>query len=231
MTVSIPKILIVEDEEDLARGLELNLAREGYSIIKAANGPEGLRTALREAPALILLDIMLPGMNGLDLCRELRQRGIEAPIIMLTAKSEEVDRVVGLEIGADDYVTKPFSRRELLARIRVRLRRQPGAASEKLARYRFADIEIDFEKYCASKSGGALDLTAKEYDMLRMMARHRGEVLTRDRILDEVWGSDVTVTTRTVDSHIVKLRQKLGDDPAAPKYIISVYGEGYKFIG
>lgn len=227
----IPRILIVEDEEDLARGLEINLAREGYTVIKAADGPEGLRTALRDNPSLILLDIMLPGMNGLDLCRELRQRGFDAPIIMLTAKSEEVDRVVGLEIGADDYVTKPFSRRELLARIRARLRRQPGSASDQLARYRFGDIDIDFEKFQASKSGSPLDLTAKEFDMLRTMVRHRREVLTRDRILNEVWGAEVNVTHRTVDSHIVKLRQKLGDDPAVPKYIVSVYGEGYKFIG
>ena len=231
MTAHTPKILIVEDEEDLARALEINLAREGYSVIKAPDGPDGLRLAVRECPNLILLDIMLPGMNGLDLCRELRQRGIDAPIIMLTAKSEEVDRVVGLEIGADDYVTKPFSRRELLARIRVRLRRQPGSTSEQLARYRFDDIEVDFEKYCASKAGNPLDLTAKEYDILRMMVRHRGVVLTRDRMLDEVWGADVNVTARTVDTHIVKLRQKLGDDPTAPKYIVSVYGEGYKFIG
>ncbi len=229
MTMSTPKILIVEDEEDLVAALAFNLKKEGHAVAHVARGDLALNATLREQPDLILLDIMLPGINGLDLCRELRQRGIDAPIIMLTAKSEEVDRVVGLEIGADDYVTKPFSRRELLARIRVRLRRQP--ASEHLARYRFSDIEIDFEKYCASKGGNPIDLTAKEYDMLRLMARYRGDILTRDRILNEVWGTEVNVTTRTVDSHIVKLRQKLGDDPAAPKYIVSVYGEGYKFIG
>lgn len=225
------KILIIEDEEDLLKGLELNLSREGYQVLKAANGEEGMRLALRENPHLILLDIMLPGMNGLDVCRELRHKGFEAPIIMLTARSEEVDRVVGLEIGADDYVTKPFSRRELLARIRVRLRRQPARSSEQLPRYKFDDVEIDFEKYCATKKGAPLELTPKEYDILRLMIRHHGEVLTRDRMLNEVWGYEAYPTSRTVDTHIVKLRQKLEDDPANPKHILSIYGEGYKFVG
>jgi DNA-binding response OmpR family regulator len=225
------KILIVEDEEALLKGLELNLAREGYQVLTAANGEEGMRLALRENPNLVLLDIMLPGINGLDVCRELRHKAFDAPIIMLTAKSEEVDRVVGLEIGADDYITKPFSRRELLARIRVRLRRQPARAGEQLARYRFDNVEIDFEKYGATKDGKALDLTAKEIDILRLLIRHRGEVLKRDRMLNEVWGYDAYPNTRTVDSHIVKLRQKIEDDPANPKYILSIYGEGYKFVG
>jgi two-component system alkaline phosphatase synthesis response regulator PhoP len=231
MTGATPKILIIEDEEDLLKGLELNLAREGYQIVTALNGEEGMRLALRENPQLVLLDIMLPGINGLDVCRELRHKGFEAPIIMLTAKSEEVDRVVGLEIGADDYVTKPFSRRELLARIRVRLRRQPAPRSEQLARYRFAEIEIDFEKCCATKKGQPLELTGKEYDILRLMIRHRGEVISRDRMLNEIWGYDAYPATRTVDTHIVKLRQKLEDDPAEPKHILSIYGEGYKFVG
>jgi DNA-binding response OmpR family regulator len=231
MTSQTFKILIVEDEEALLKGLELNLAREGYHILTAASGEEGMQLALRENPHLILLDIMLPGINGLDVCRELRHKGFDAPIIMLTAKSEEVDRVVGLEIGADDYVTKPFSRRELLARIRVRLRRQPASSSEQLARYRFDEIEIDFEKCCATKDGKSLDLTAKEYDILRLMIRHRGEVISRDRMLNEIWGYDAYPATRTVDTHIVKLRQKLEDDPADPKHILSIYGEGYKFVG
>jgi len=174
---------------------------------------------------------MLPGINGLDVCRELRRKGFDAPIIILTAKSEEVDRVVGLEIGADDYVTKPFSRRELLARIRVRLRRQPAGHSEQLARYCFAEIEIDFEKCIASKKGKPLELTSKEYEILRLMVRHRGEVISRDSMLNEVWGYEAYPATRTVDSHIVKLRQKIEDDPAAPKHILSIYGEGYKFVG
>ena len=225
------KILIVEDEEALLKGLELNLSREGYKILTAANGEEGLRLAIRENPQLILLDVMLPGINGLDVCRELRRKGFDAPIIMLTAKSEEVDRVVGLEIGADDYVTKPFSRRELLARIRVRLRRQPPGTSEQLSRYRFGQIEIDFEKCSATRDGKPLDLSAREYDILRLMIRHRGEVISRDRMLNEIWGYDAYPATRTVDSHMVKLRQKIENDPAEPKYILSIYGEGYKFAG
>jgi two-component system alkaline phosphatase synthesis response regulator PhoP len=225
------KILIIEDEEDLLKGVVLNLSREGYHVVTAANGEDGVRLALRENPHLILLDVMLPGMNGLDVCRELRSKGFDAPIIMLTARSEEVDRVVGLEIGADDYVTKPFSRRELLARIRVRLRRQPARASEQLARYQFDDIEIDFEKYCATRNGAPLELTPKEYEILRLLVRHRGEVITRDRMLNEVWGYEACPTTRTVDSHMVKLRQKLEADPANPKHILSIYGEGYKFVG
>ena len=231
MTTSVYRILIVEDEEALSKGLELNLAREGYQVLTAASGEEGMRLALRENPHLVLLDIMLPGINGLDVCRELRSKGFDAPIIMLTAKSEEVDRVVGLEIGADDYVTKPFSRRELLARIRVRLRRQPAAAPEQLARYRFNGIEIDFVKCSADKNGTPIDLTAREYDILRLMIRRRGEVISRDRMLNEIWGYNAYPASRTVDTHIVKLRQKIEDDPAEPKYILSIYGEGYKFVG
>jgi two-component system alkaline phosphatase synthesis response regulator PhoP len=231
MTNPAFRILIIEDEEDLLKGLEINLAREGYRVLGAANGEEGMRLALRDNPDLVLLDIMLPGINGLDVCRELRRKGFDAPIIMLTAKSEEVDRVVGLEIGADDYVTKPFSRRELLARIRVRLRRQPARSSEQITQYRFDGIEIDFERYTATKNERALELTAKEVDILRLFIRHRGEVITRDRMLNEIWGYDAYPSTRTVDSHIVKLRQKLEDDPASPKYILSIYGEGYKFVG
>lgn len=225
------KILIIEDQEDLLRGLEINLTKEGYQVLKATRGDKGMDLAIKENPHLIILDIMLPGMNGLDVCRELRRKGIETPIIMLTAKSDEIDRVVGLEIGADDYVTKPFSLRELLARIRVRLRRPPAPATEALTQYRFGDIEIDFLRFTATRQGQALHLTPREYDILRLLIRHRGEVVTRDRMLDEVWGYDVYPTTRTVDNHILKLRQKLEADPANPQYILTIYGEGYKFVG
>jgi DNA-binding response OmpR family regulator len=224
-------ILVVEDEQDLLRGLEINLSKEGYRVLKATTGEDGLRLAIKENPHLILLDIMLPGLSGLDVCRELRQKGFRAPIIMLTAKSEEIDRVVGLEIGADDYISKPFGLRELLARIRVQLRREPPRAQAALARYRFDDVEIDFEKFRTIRNGQPLELTSKEYDILRLLIRWHGEVVTRDRMLNEVWGYEAYPTTRTVDNHIVKLRQKLEDDPANPKYILSVYGEGYRFIG
>ena len=223
-------ILIVEDEADLARGLEINLKKEGFTTLRASTGQAGLTMAINENPRLILLDVMLPGMSGLDVCREIRRRGLDTPIIMLTARAEEVDRVVGLEIGADDYVTKPFSVRELIARIRVRLRRQ-GSAMPHVARYEFDAVVIDFEKHVATRNGRAMDLTPREFEILRLLVRRRGEVVTRDRLLDEVWGYDSSTTTRTVDTAIFKLRQKLEEDPANPRVILSIYGEGYKFVG
>jgi len=223
------KILIIEDHADMANGLEINLKKEGYRILKAATGEEGLKSAIRDCPDLIILDIMLPGISGLDVCRELRNKSIQTPIIMLTAKSDELDRVVGLELGADDYITKPFGIRELLARVRVRLRRQPPQTD--LPRYRFGDVEIDFEKYRATLRNKPLDLSHREFHIMRLLIRNRGEVVTRDRLLDEVWGYDDYPTTRTVDTHILKLRKKVEEDPANPKYIVSVYGGGYKFLG
>jgi len=225
------KILIVEDEEDVAKGLEINLKKEGYRVFKASRGDTAVDLAIKENPHLILLDVMLPGMSGIEVCRELREKGIEAPIIMLTAKGDEIDRVLGLEIGADDYVTKPFSLRELMARIGVRLRRHPPGLAKGVSKYRFGDVEIDFETCQATRKGTAVVLTHKELDILRLFIRRRGEVVTRDRMLDEVWGYDSSSTTRTVDTHIAKLRQKLEPDPATPRYILSVYGEGYKFVG
>ena len=226
--MSEPRILIVEDESDQLRGLELNIKADGYAVLSAQRGDEGLETALRERPDLVLLDVMLPGMTGFDVCRELRRKGFEAPIIILTAKSEEVDRVVGLEIGADDYVTKPFGIRELLARIRVRLRRRMPAIDS--AVLRFSDVEVDFEKQEATRCGIRIDLTGKEFDVLRLLAENRGRIVTRDRLLDEVWGYEHYPTTRTVDNHILRLRQKIEANPSDPRHILSVYGEGYKFV-
>ncbi len=223
------KILIVEDDADLANGLELNLRKEGYKVLKAGAGEEALKIVTHESPDLIILDVMLPGISGLDVCRELRNRSISIPIIMLTAKSDELDRVVGLELGADDYVTKPFGLRELLARVRVCLRRQP--AQGEMPRYRFGNVEIDFEKYRATVRSKPMELTQKEFELMRCLIRNRDTVLSRDRLLNEVWGYDAYPTTRTVDTHISKLRKKIEDDPANPKYIISVYGGGYKFLG
>jgi DNA-binding response OmpR family regulator len=224
------KILIVEDQADIAGGLEINFKKEGYSVLKASTGEEALKLVTRELPDLMILDIMLPGMSGLDVCRQLRNKSIGIPIIMLTAKSDEIDRVVGLEIGADDYMTKPFSLRELLARVRVRLRRQPGQV-DALARYRFGQVEIDFEKGCAIVRDEEVDLTQKEIEIMRFLIRNRGNVVSRDRLLDEVWGYESYPTTRTVDTHVLKLRKKLEEDPANPQYILSFYGEGYKFVG
>jgi DNA-binding response OmpR family regulator len=222
-------ILIVEDNADLANGLELNLKKEGYKVLKAATGEDALRIALHDYPDLIILDIMLPGMSGLDVCREIRHKSIGIPIIMLTAKSDELDRVVGLELGADDYITKPFGVRELLARVRVCLRRQPPQAE--MPRYHFGNVEIDFEKYRITVRNKSVDLTQKEFELLRYLIRHRDTVLSRDRLLNEVWGYEAYPTTRTVDTHILKLRKKIEEDPSDPKFIISVYGGGYKFLG
>jgi len=224
------RILVIEDELDLLRGLELNIKAEGYVVLTASSGDTGLDIALRDRPDLVLLDVMLPGMSGLDVCRELRRKQFDAPIIMLTARADEVDRVVGLEIGADDYVIKPFGIRELLARIRVRLRRH-GAPADTDALLRFSDVEVDFDKYEAARQGRRVELTGKEFEVLRLLSKHRGNIVTRERLLEEVWGYEHYPTTRTVDNHILRLRQKLEANPSDPRHILSVYGEGYKFVG
>ncbi len=224
-------ILIVDDDEDLAQGLEMHLLRDGYKVLRASRGQAGLELALGHKPDLILLDVNMPGTSGLDVCRELRKQGITTPIIMLTARSEEIDKVLGLELGADDYVTKPFGVRELVARIRARLRRDPAGPAEREAGYRFEDIEVDFDRCRVNKSGQLVDLTPKEFDILRMLIRSRGQIVSRDRLLTEIWGYQVVPNTRTVDNHILKLRQKLENEPANPRFILSVYGEGYKFVG
>ena len=225
------KIVIVDDEEQLLRGLTATFNLEGFSVVTHTTGEGAINLVLRENPDLILLDVMLPGTSGVDVCRELRRKGIDTPIIMLSARGEEIDRVLGLEIGADDYVTKPFSLRELVARVRVRLRRQPTRSPERISRYRIGDVEVDFESYRATRAGLSIDMTPKEIELLRLLVEHRGQVVTRDRILNDVWGIDAMPTTRTVDTHVLRLRQKLEDDPANPRCILSVYGEGYRFVG
>ncbi|PYT07604.1 MAG: DNA-binding response regulator [Acidobacteria bacterium] len=224
------KVLIVEDEEDLLRGLAINLGREGYLVLKAATAGEALGRALEDRPDLILLDVMLPGMNGFDLCRELRRKGVLVPIIMLTAKGDVIDRVVGLEAGADDYVTKPFSLPELLARIRARLRRVASPAPMDSAIHRFGRIELDFERLLATRDGERLHLTSKEFEVLHMLIRLRDQTVSRARMLGEIWNYDPDVSTRTVDTHIRTLRLKLEEDPANPRHILTVYGEGYRFV-
>ena len=225
------KILIIEDEEDLIKGLKLNLSDEGLEVVWALNGVDGIRKAIEETPDLIILDVMMPEMDGLEVCRELRHKNIGIPIIMLTAKGEEIDKVVGLEIGADDYMTKPFSIRELLARIKAHLRHaeREGEAVSKV--YSFGDIEIDFAQFKVRRKGEELDITSLEMEILKYFIAHRGVVVSRDDLLDKVWGYDSYPTTRTIDNHILKLRKKIEDDPSHPKYILSVYGGGYRFIG
>ena len=225
----MPRILIIDDEPEMVRGLEDNLRFEGYQTLSATNGKDGLDLALREAPDLIILDIMMPQMSGWDVCRALRQKGVDVPVIMLTARGEEVDRVLGLELGADDYVTKPFSLRELLARVRAVLRR-PGPR-QKFEEFAFSDVRLHLRGRQAFKAGKEVPLTRKEFDLLRYLVEHRGEVITRDRLLDEVWGYDRFPTTRTIDTHILRLRQKFEDDPERPVFILTVHGQGYKFTG
>jgi len=225
------KILIIEDEEDLVKGLKLNLAGEGYDVAWAYDGQEGIRKALEERPDLIILDIMLPKMDGLEVCREIRQKNMNIPIIMLTAKGEEVDKVVGLEVGADDYITKPFSIRELLARLKAHLRREKREAKKIPEAYSFGDVEVDFSHFKVRRKGKEVDLTSLEVEILKYFVAHRGEVVTREALLDKIWGYERFPTTRTIDNHILKLRKKIEEDPAHPKYIFSVYGAGYRFMG
>ncbi len=223
------KILIVEDEPDMALGLKDNFEFEGYQVMTAFDGASALERARNQKPDLVILDIMLPKVSGLEVCKTLRSEGFEAPIIMLTARGQEVDKVVGLELGADDYVTKPFSIRELLARVRAILRRT-DAGKKRLASYRFADIELDFEAYRARKSGQPLDLSPREFELLRYLIERKGETVTRDQLLEDVWGYDSYPSTRTVDTHIAKLRAKIGDSGSEPRYILTIHGMGYKFI-
>jgi DNA-binding response OmpR family regulator len=224
----LQRILIVEDEPDMALGLRDNFEFEGYAVSVARDGEEGLNQALAEKPDLIILDVMMPRMSGLDVCRQLRGRNVDAPIIMLTARGQEMDKVIGLETGADDYVTKPFSLQELLARARAALRRQ---ARRSIETYRFGDIDLDFKRYQASKDGRPLDLSPREYEILRYMVERRGETVTREQLLDEVWGYDNYPLTRTIDNHIAKLRHKIEPVPAEPRYIITIHRIGYRFLG
>jgi DNA-binding response OmpR family regulator len=227
--IKLAKVLIIEDEPNMVLGLKDSCEYEGYEVSVARDGREGLEKAATEKPDIILLDVMLPLLGGIDVCRTLRARGIETPILMLTARSQEIDKVVGLEVGADDYVTKPFSIKELLARIRAHLRR---AAKQVVAieSFTFGDVELNFRKYTARKGGQALELSAREFEILRYLIRRRGEIVTRDQLLDEVWGYDSTPVTRTVDNHIAKLRQKIERDPSEPQHIITVHRLGYRFV-
>jgi len=225
----LSKILIVEDEPDMVLGLKDNFEFEGYEVVTAADGLAGLERARSQKPDLIILDIMLPRLSGLEVCKILRSEGHDLPIIMLTARGQEIDKVVGLELGADDYVTKPFSIRELLARVRAILRRSEGT-KKRLGRYSFADIELDFEAYKAKKDGAPLELSPREFELLRYLIERKGETVSRERLLEDVWGYESYPSTRTVDTHIAKLRAKIGDSGSEPRFILTIHGMGYKFI-
>jgi len=224
------KILIVEDEPNMVAGLRDNFEFEGYEVLTAPDGAAGLECALRESPDIVLLDVMMPRMSGLDVCKQLKAKRPSIPIIMLTARGQEVDKVVGLELGADDYVTKPFSIRELLARVKAVLRRARPIADQK-ARYNFGDVELDLRSCQVLRQGKPLDFSSKEFELLKYFLLHPGQTLSRDQLLEEVWGYDHFPTTRTVDAHIVRLRQKVEPKPEEPRFILTVHGTGYKFVG
>jgi len=224
------RILIVEDEPNMVAGLRDNFEFEGYEVITAPDGVAGLERALKEAPDLVVLDVMMPRMSGLDVCKQLKAKRPSVPVIMLTARGQEVDKVVGLELGADDYVTKPFSIRELLARVKAVLRRVQKVPKEQEV-YMFGDVEVNLRSCQVSRKGKQLDVSSKEFDLLKYFVCHSGEALSRDRLLEEVWGYDRFPTTRTVDAHIVRLRQKLEPKPDDPHFFLTVHGIGYKFVG
>ena len=224
------KILIIEDEPGILLSLKDEFESEGYKVYEAEDGEKGIAIAKQQKPDLIILDIMLPVLNGYEVCKRLRMEGDTTPIIMLTVKDKEVDKVLGLELGADDYVTKPFSLRELMARVKAIFRRTEDRLKD-LTSYSFSQIELDFKKYEAKKKSRNLELTPLEFQMLKLFIQKRGEVITRDDFLDKIWGEDnMCVSFRTVDSHIANIRKKIEDDPARPKHIISIRGIGYKFI-
>jgi len=227
----MPKVLIVEDDDAMAAALRDGFAYEGYDVASAKDGAEGLRLASEAAPDLMILDVMLPKMSGLDLCRELRREGSRLPIIMLTARGQEIDKVLGLKLGADDYVTKPFGFLELMARVEAVLRRASGSAGGSTESYRFGDLEVDFRRFEARRAGRPIDLSPREYRLLQYFVEHRGEVVSRDHLLEAVWDYDDAVLTRTVDMHVAKLRKKIEDDPGEPRWIVTVHRVGYKFKG
>jgi len=224
------KILILEDDPGILLSLKDELESEGYIVFEAEDGGKGLALIKEKKPDLIILDIMLPVFDGYEICKRLRMEGDTTPIIMLTVKDKEIDKVLGLELGADDYVTKPFSLREVLARVKAILRRAEERTKD-LDNYSFGQIELDFKKYEAKKKDKRLDLTPLEFHMLKLLIQKKGEVLSRDDFLDKIWGEDnMCVSFRTVDSHIANIRKKIEDDPSNPKHITSVRGVGYKFI-
>lgn len=225
----MPRILVIEDDPSILRGLADNLAFESYEVVTASDGESGYRLIGEARPDLVILDLMLPRMSGYEVCRKARAAGIGTPIIMLTARGEEADRILGLDLGADDYVSKPFSVRELMARVRAHLRRSQGGDEERTT-LQFDDVFVDFARYEARKGSRPIDMTPKEFGVLRYLVSRAGAVVTRDQLLNEVWGYDATPTSRTVDNHLASLRAKLEDVPAQPRHLLTVHGVGYRWI-
>jgi two-component system alkaline phosphatase synthesis response regulator PhoP len=226
-----PRLLLVEDEPGLQLALTDRLTAEGYTVETAGDGDTAVTRARGEPFDVIVLDVMLPGRDGFDVAKTLRQQGLRTPILMLTARTQVVDRVVGLKLGADDYLTKPFEAIELLARLEALLRRSSSASTVSLERYQFGDVAVDVRKAEVTMNGRPIDLAAKEFQLLRYFIEHRGATISRDELLHEVWGYNATPSTRTVDVHVAWLRQKLEPNPRVPQYILTVHGLGYKFAG
>lgn len=226
----MPKLLLIEDEPKMQRVIKDNLELEGHDVVVVGDGTSGLQHMLDHSYALVLLDVMLPGMSGFDVCRNAREKGNRTPVIFLTAKGEEIDKVLGLELGADDYLTKPFGVRELLARIKTVLRRAQGPSSGADEKMTMGPVEVDFSTYTARRRGKELAMTAREFELLKFLWQHRNHTVSRDQLLTNVWGYDEAVSTRTIDNFVLRLRQKLESEPAQPKYIVTVHGQGYKLI-
>lgn len=225
------KILIVEDDRGMALGLRASLTREGYTVTHVARGDDALDRFRMTKPDLVVLDVMLPGLNGFEVCRRIRQDDRATPILILTARSDEIDKVMGLDLGADDYLTKPVGVPELLARVRALLRRAVAPEPPLPDTLSFGDVHVDFVRYLATRSGQPVHLTVKEYGLLRYLAAHEGAAVRRDLLIARVWGEDVYPTNRTVDTHVLSLRTKLEPDPAHPRHLLTVHGVGYKFAG
>ena len=223
------RILLIEDDPAISMSLTDSLRDQHFDVLTAADGERGYQIARRENVDLIILDLMLPGKNGEEICKELRDAGVNIPILMLTSKSGEMDKVLGLDLGADDYVTKPFSLRELHARIRALLRRKPEMKKE-IEEYSFGDVYVDFKKQEASKNKRPLDLSSREFETLKYFIQHESEVVTRDMLLDEVWGYERFPTTRTVDNYVLSLRKKIESNPSRPKHLLTIHTSGYKFV-
>jgi DNA-binding response OmpR family regulator len=224
------KILIVEDDRGMALGLSASLTHEDYAVTHVARGDDALERHAELKPDLVLLDVMLPGLNGFEVCRRIRQHDRATPILILTARGDEIDKVMGLDLGADDYLTKPVGVPELLARVRALLRRATAPEPPLPDALSFGSVRVDFVRYVATRGAEPVHLTVKEYGLLRYLAAHEGAAVRRDILIDRVWGEDVFPTNRTVDTHMLSLRSKLEHDPAHPRHLLTVHGVGYKFV-